>query len=187
MIGRTSITTMLPIALVCAALAACSEDDAEALSATFAAQRLDASTTSILDAGPALDAGSGCPLGQVLCGRCMAAFVPSGAEIQLRIFSRSCALSSACHAGNAAQAGLSLASIEEVLRTAVGQRSKQQPARMLIAPGDPAASYLIDKLRGHQAAPTSRMPPPPSEPLCAAKIEALEAWIAAGARNEVSP
>jgi hypothetical protein len=179
----------LAVVLGILALGAC-VDELEAASApvdghapALSAQLFDASVTTTL-----ADAGVGCPPGQVLCGRCMEAFAPTASVLHTRIFTRSCALSGACHTGRAAQEGLSLASIDETLRTAVAQPSKQAPSRLLIAPGSPADSYLVDKLRGHAMAARSstgsvstRMPPPPSEPLCEAKIQAIEAWIAAGA------
>jgi hypothetical protein len=50
-----------------------------------------------------------------------------------------------------------------------------------VAPGDPSASYLIDKLLGQNLAPGTAQMPNVGIPLCDAKIQAVEAWIEAGA------
>jgi hypothetical protein len=137
---------------------------------------------------PTLDAGGACPEGQVRCGGCIDAIAPEAAALQTRVFSRSCALSDACHLGPAAQEGLSLVSLDDLFEGDRGRRSRQAPALPLIEPGDPAASYLVRKLRGVDlgkqngtGAPSTAMPPPPSPALCEAKIVAIERWIRAGA------
>ncbi len=60
----------------------------------------------------------------------------------------------------------------------VARPSLEKPDRRRVAPGDAAASVLIDKLRGRDVA--TRMPLG-AEPLAEADIAALEAWIDAGA------
>lgn len=161
------------MALLAAALLACGEQAGDA----------HASRAGPPDAGPA------CPAGQVFCGRCIEAIPPTTEGMVQRVFAGSCALSSACHSGPTPQEGLLLGSVEDVLRTAIGRPSNQEPSLAIIEPREPARSYLVSKVRGTDVGspsgtalqPSSRMPPAPSSPLCAAKIEAIEAWIRAGA------
>ncbi|MCB9559850.1 MAG: hypothetical protein H6709_05165 [Kofleriaceae bacterium] len=62
----------------------------------------------------------------------------------------------------------------------VRRPSLEKPDRYRVAPGDPDASVLIDKLRGRDVA--TRMPLG-AEPLAEADVRALEAWIADGGRR----
>jgi hypothetical protein len=96
------------------------------------------------------------------------------------VFQRGCALSQSCHAGSTPQAGLDLSSLNGVYKTALGRPSLNAPGETLIVAGDPDRSYILKKIRGTQARGDS-MPPPPATALCAARIQALEAWIRAGA------
>jgi hypothetical protein len=86
---------------------------------------------------------------------------------------------------------MKLETLDDVFATAVDHVSKQQPTRKLIDPGHPELSYMLDKLRDMNIAakastgkPATRMPPPPSTPLCDPKIAAIEAWIKAGAKRD---
>ena len=57
-----------------------------------------------------------------------------------------------------------------------------------IVPGDPEASFLIERIRDDDD--SSRMPPPPKEPLTQAERSILETWIKLGApdpRTEPTP
>ena len=71
----------------------------------------------------------------------------------------------ACHAGKEAHGGIDLSSRAAALRAVAGG-----PA---IAPGNPAASRIVD------AAAEGRMPP--GNPLTPAEINTLETWVRAGA------
>ena len=74
----------------------------------------------------------------------------------------------ACHSGASGQAGLSLASLEEVLR---GGRSG--PA---VVPGDPQQSLLLTKISGEKPAM-----PLAGEPLSQPEVDLIRRWIEAGA------
>lgn len=97
------------------------------------------------------------------------------------IFSGSCIF---CHNGSTTdlpgaqdlRPGMSRASIvgvDSVECASMGGRKR-------IAPGDPANSYLLDKVKGIDLCAGTQMPPSGS-PLSTDQIAAIEAWIAAGA------
>ncbi len=68
----------------------------------------------------------------------------------------------------------------------VGQPSRAAPARVLVAPGAPAQSYLlctIDPTCDHRVG----RPMPPTGPLSSATVEAVRRWIADGAHPDDSP
>ena len=52
---------------------------------------------------------------------------------------------------------------------------------MRVTPGDPSASYLIDKLLGSNLCIGTRMPKPPSPALAPADIDLVSSWICHGA------
>lgn len=54
--------------------------------------------------------------------------------------------------------------------------------RVIVKPGDPSASYLVDKLRGVDLCSGARMPPQ-GAPLSDADMARIEAWICQGAAN----
>ena len=105
--------------------------------------------------------------------------VPASIEPLLQ---RSCGLARSCHAGNFPQAGLDLSTLDGAFRTAVGRPSTQAPSMALIAPGKPEQSYVLQNISNRQLVGTA-MPPPPSAPLCEAKLRAIEAWIRDGAER----
>ena len=105
---------------------------------------------------------------------------PTFQSIQDHVFTPIC---TGCHAGAAAPLGLRLdegASYALLVNTA----SVEVPSLRRVQPGNPDASYLIQKLEG-TAAVGSRMPlngtPLPSE-----TIAVIRQWIANGAQNAVS-
>ncbi|MGB8329676.1 MAG: hypothetical protein WCE62_06070 [Polyangiales bacterium] len=127
---------------------------------------------------------SPCPSGEVECdGVCIPEIEPTlaGARgIQASVFNGSCAFSNCHGAEGIQQADLELSSVAVSEANLVDVESTEVDG-LRVAPGDTSASYLIDKLLGVNLAPdTSRMPIS-SEPLCDAKIEAVEAWVADGA------
>jgi len=101
------------------------------------------------------------------------------AQIQSAVFTPSCAVSG-CHDGGGAllprsmdlRAGNSHGSLVNV--------PSEQVARDRVEPGNPDASYLIDKLEGNQAAGTSQMPFG-GPPLDQATIDMIRQWITEGA------
>jgi Planctomycete cytochrome C len=133
------------------------------------AQDAGAQVAAMQDASAAADGGASCTdMPQ-----------PTAAAMEV-VFQRSCGLSQSCHAGSTPQLGLDLSSLDGVFRTAVGKPSKAAPSEMLIVAGNPDRSYLLKKIRGAAGVGTP-MPPPPAAALCAARVQALEAWIRAGA------
>ena len=98
--------------------------------------------------------------------------------IEDRIFTPNCTFSS-CH-GASAQQGLSLTG--RTHGALVGVAAGEAPSMVRVAAGDPAGSYLLHKIE--DAMPTSGVRMPPDQPLPASKIDAIRAWIAAGAQDD---
>lgn len=130
--------------------------------------------------GPQHDGLLTCPEGKVACsGICIDA-IPTSADAIVRLILRPSCARLECHGGAAPLEGLDLASADSLMATALDRPSRQVPALSLIRPGDPYRSYLMRKLRDSYKYGTA-MPPPPEPLLCQAKVEAVEAWIRAGA------
>jgi hypothetical protein len=104
-----------------------------------------------------------------------ASFCNFPADIQ-PIFSAGCAFGG-CHAGASAQLGLDL-SDGAAHAALVGVPSAAQPATLLVAPGDPAASVLFLKVG---AAPPVGARMPLGGTLTDTQLAMIEAWITAGA------
>ena len=109
-------------------------------------------------------------------GAAPVAIQPTLASIQANVFSLSCAVPG-CHGGGSVQFGLRLDpgfSAGNLIDVA----SPQDASRIRVIPGNPGASFLIQKLEG----PTlgDRMPPF-SPPLPQATIDVIRQWILAGA------
>jgi hypothetical protein len=100
--------------------------------------------------------------------------------IQAKIFTPNCASFSSCHGGTSPQEGMSL--VAPAAAAIIGVASTEVPALMRVAPGDPDASYLLQKIERAMPAVGVRMPP--DQPLTPNKIEAIRAWIAAGAQDD---
>jgi hypothetical protein len=136
------------------------------------------------DSTPVAD-GTTCGDGAGTCcsGTCIPEILPvlDGADgIQASVFQASCAFS-ACHGSNGLpQAGLELSSASVSEANLIDVDSTQVD-KLRVAPGDPDASYLVDKLLGRNLAPGTLQQPPVGGPLCDPKIQAVEEWIAAGA------
>lgn len=150
------------------------------------------------DAGGAIDAGmpdaAAAPTGplcddsEMPCGEdCILRIEPTLDDLQKRIFGVSCGLSTSCHSGSSAKEGLDLSTAAATF-SFVGEPSTQMPSAELFDESSPEDSYVLRKLRGMRIADESstgvkatQMPPPPSTPLCAEKIDMIEAWVRAGA------
>lgn len=98
------------------------------------------------------------------------------------IFNRSCAISSQCHGPNGAQ-GLDLTTGHSIPDT-VNVKSTQQPKKVLVKPGDPANSYLFQKITNAPGISGILMPQGcPAAPLGGAvcltadDTNAIEQWI----------
>ena len=124
--------------------------------------------TSLIACGP-------CPSGETLCDDQCVPMSITAAELSEDIFSKSCAFSSCHSSASSASAGLQLHDEEAVLNM-IDHPATQSPEKMLVVPGDPENSYLIQKMRGYQLAEgTDSMPP--GTTLCEGKIQLVEDWI----------
>jgi hypothetical protein len=104
---------------------------------------------------------------------------PRLSAIETEIFARNCTFSS-CHGASAPQQGMSL--VPPAHAAISGVPSTEVPSMMRVAPGDPDASYLLQKITS--AAPVDGVRMPPDQPLAPHKIEAIRLWIAAGAQDD---
>lgn len=96
-------------------------------------------------------------------------------SLQAHVFTPYC---TGCHAGAGAPLGLRLTE-DAAYAALVNQPSVEQPALKRVAPGNPAGSYLLQKVSG-TAAVGGRMPLG-GPPLPAEAIDALRQWITDGA------
>ena len=103
------------------------------------------------------------------------ALQPTFDSIQTNVLTPIC---TTCHAGAAAPLGLRLDE-EAAYAMLVGAPSVEAPALLRVAPGDPDASYLIQKIEG-TAAVGARMPLN-GPPLGSETIAVIRQWIADGA------
>ena len=110
----------------------------------------------------------------------------SFASINLTILTPRCA-TSACHSGNPPANNVPVSLDEDrAYQELVGVPSTQLPSMELVKPGDPAASYLVAKLRNThllEGGSGDRMPIN-AEPLGEDELQALEDWITNGAAND---
>ena len=105
---------------------------------------------------------------------------PTLAAIQTSIFTPQCAFAG-CHAGPGAQQGLDLSAGTTYAHT-VGVASVELITFDRVAPGNAADSYLYMKIAGDPRIIGDRMPL--GGTLTADQIDAVRAWIDAGARND---
>ena len=101
-----------------------------------------------------------------------------------------------CHAGDEPAGGLRFDIIQNTMVDLLGPNGtgamSTQVNDLIVKPGDPDASYLIEKIEATAAHPPrlgDPMPPPPLEPLPARVIADIRRWIAEGAKvaNEELP
>ena len=126
-------------------------------------------------AGAALVCAAGCGDGES-----SEPIPPTLSAIQAKIFTPNCASFSSCHGGASPQEGMSL--VAPAAGAIIGVASSEVPTSMRVAPGDPDASYLLQKLERTMPAMGVRMPP--DQPLASNKIQAIRMWIAAGAHDD---
>jgi hypothetical protein len=104
-------------------------------------------------------------------------------SLQSDVIRLSCA-TSGCHDSRATPAGsLDLSDASRSYANLVNRASTQAPALKLVNPGNPSASYLVNKLLGTHAGVGGsgvRMPQY-SAPLASSDIERIETWITDGA------
>lgn len=102
--------------------------------------------------------------------------LPELQSIQDQVFTPIC---SACHAGAAAPLGFRLDAASSYAML-VGAASVEVPSLMRVAPGNPDASYIIQKLEGHAA--VGGQMPLGGPYLPQEKIDVIRQWIADGAQ-----
>ncbi len=109
---------------------------------------------------------------------------PTLDQIQAVVFTPDCA-TSGCHDNTTQAAGLSLANADTSYAEMVGEFSNQtgQENVMLVAPGDPDASYLIRKMENAAGITGNVMPPPGRAPTPQAEIDQIRLWISNGAER----
>jgi hypothetical protein len=87
-----------------------------------------------------------------------------------------------CHGFPISAAGLDLR-LGQAYGNLVNVPSSQCNNRMLVTPGQPGASYLMDKLQGLNLCFGSQMPKA-SPPLSAGELAAISEWICRGALDD---
>jgi hypothetical protein len=108
---------------------------------------------------------------------------PRLTSIQVNIFTPSCANFSPCHDSSSPAGALDLT--EGVSHAQlVGREATMDPSRMLVIPGDPDESFLIQKLRGELAESQGVRMPFGNPPLPADQVSIIEEWVARGAAND---
>lgn len=90
------------------------------------------------------------------------------------LFERSCT-AAGCHSGPVPQMGMDLTR-ENYYATAVDQLSKEVPTQKIIDPGNPDASYMIQKVKGEDGIVGLPMPMT-GDKLTDAEIATIEQWI----------
>ena len=103
------------------------------------------------------------------------ALTPDFESIQANVFTPIC---TQCHVGANAPQGLRLDAANSY-GSLVGVTSSEQPGQLRVKPGDPGASYLVQKIEG-KAAVGGRMPLG-QPPLPDSTIAVIREWIASGA------
>lgn len=121
-------------------------------------------------------AGQSCVAGKCSCGTATVSF---SADVQ-PIFSASCS-GAGCHKGVNPQAGLDLSAGKSYAALVGVDASQCKDGRKRVLAGDPAGSYLVDKMMGVDLCSGSVMPKNGSLPT--AELETIANWICAGAPN----
>lgn len=104
---------------------------------------------------------------------------PSLGQIEQQIFQRSCSFAT-CHQSTGTPAGglsLGAATYDQL----VNVKSTLASGQMRVVPGDPDASFLMDKIASDKPKFGQRMPP--AQALEPEEIEKIRQWILAGAKN----
>jgi hypothetical protein len=108
---------------------------------------------------------------------------PTLSSIQSAIFTPTCAGFTACHASSTDGGHCDLRA-GHAHGDLVGHPSYVKPANILVVPGHPEESFLVRKLRGELEDGEGVRMPYHLPPLSEAQIEAIEAWITAGAMDD---
>lgn len=100
------------------------------------------------------------------------------ASIEAEILVPRCASQPGCHLGSAPAGRLDLEA-GVALGNLVGVKAERRSERLRVAPGDPAASYLVQRLEpGHD----TPLMPLGGDPLPAGELNRIKEWIAQGAK-----
>jgi hypothetical protein len=137
-------------------------------------------TTTSADTTTTTSTGSGmlCP-DPLVCGSCNNV-VSFAADVE-PFLAQSCGTTS-CHKGVSPKGALNT-EVGKAYDELVDVDSVQcMGNKKLIAPGDPAGSYVMDKVLNQNLCSGKKMPP--SASLAAEKIQLLADWICAGALND---
>jgi len=139
-------------------------------------------------AGSGTGGGGGGGGGVTSCKKPPPATVSFSGNIQ-PIFNRSCATSTACHTGAAAAQGLQLTAGASYAAI-VNVPATEKPKLLLVKPGAPNDSYLLQKVEGAPGIAGLQMPQGcPGNPLGGAvcpsadEITAIRTWIMECAQN----
>lgn len=106
---------------------------------------------------------------------------PTFTEVHERVLQVSCVFST-CHKGGPSPAGDLSLERDEAHASLVDVPSSVVADRIRVVPGDPEASYVLEKLTA--AMPADGDPMPPDAPLEPERIELVRAWIEAGAADD---
>jgi hypothetical protein len=143
--------------------------------------------------------GRSCPTGtSTSCLEAESAMHADFTFIKTSIFPISCSASSSCHMSATSSGKLDLSSANAYTSlmgpNGTGAMSNVDKTRMLVVPGQPKASYFFFLIHGVDAEdgepPFSTPPstvgfmPQRNKPICCQKIDAIERWITAGAKND---
>lgn len=111
--------------------------------------------------------------------------VPTFSSIQTEIFQTTDSAGRTacvtCHTGRIPNISLNFAGGADVYAQLVNVPSRQRPDLMLVAPGDPEHSYLIQKLEGRPGIVGLRMPRNGPPFLTEGQIRVVRRWIEIGA------
>jgi hypothetical protein len=126
------------------------------------------------------------PLSLWSCGGTTTDTTPTLTVLQANIFTPSCA-KSGCHLGDSPEAGLRLSDGDTygllVGSDETGIVSTEASPTKRVKPADPDNSYLVKKIQGDPGISGLRMPKDGPPYLTADQIQAIRAWIQAGAKN----
>jgi hypothetical protein len=103
--------------------------------------------------------------------------------IQTQVFNVSCTFS-ACHSADSPQQGMNLTSgsaYVNLVNVPSVELADQGIAENRVTPGQPAQSYVVEKLQSNP--PRSGVQMPVGQPLDSARIDLVVRWIQEGAQN----
>ncbi len=107
---------------------------------------------------------------------------PHLSDIQQVIFTPSCSTNTSCHNSTGRAGMLDLTAGRSF--TELTQRKGFYSEVPVVLPGRPEASFLVKKLRGMLGPNQGEQMPLRDTPLGEEQIQAIEAWIRAGAPND---